>query len=254
MLEIKPIKAFNDNYIWLITQLGSDQAWVVDPGDAKPVKQALTEQGLKLAGILITHHHADHTGGVNELKEAYQVQAFGADVSDCTDIVCQQDDTISVFNQTFKTISVPGHTLDHVAFYNEEEEILFSGDTLFLAGCGRLFEGTPEQMYHSLQKLATLPDNTRIFCTHEYSQANLSFALAVEPDSPYVIRASKNVDTLRQTDTPSLPTTMAAEKCHNPFLRSHQPAVIAVATERTGFLVAAPSEVFAAIRQWKDSF
>lgn len=254
MLEIKPIKAFNDNYIWLITQADSNQAWVVDPGDAEPVKRVLKDNNLQLAGILITHHHADHTGGVNELKQAYQVQAYGADVSKCTDVVCQQDDTVEVLGQSFSVISVPGHTLDHVAFYNADEQILFCGDTLFLAGCGRIFEGTAQQMYDSLSKLAALPDETRIYCTHEYSQANLKFAAAVEPDNHYVIAAIKKVDQLREQDHPSLPTTMADEKCHNPFLRSHQPAVIGAATEQTGFLVAAPAEVFASIRQWKDNF
>lgn len=253
MLEIKPIPAFNDNYIWIITN-SDNNAWVVDPGDATPVIEYLSQEKLSLKGILITHHHKDHTGGVKQLKENYSVEAYGADVKDCTDNVLTQGDSINVLDVEFSTLSIPGHTLDHIGFYSESEQTLFCGDTLFYAGCGRIFEGTPEQMYSSLQKLAALPDDTKVFPTHEYTQANLKFASAVEPDSPYVLNAVHKTDQIRNRNLPTLPTTIGAEKCHNPFLRSHQPPVIAAATEQSGTLVVDPVEVFAAIRQWKDNF
>ncbi|MBB1485867.1 hydroxyacylglutathione hydrolase [Oceanospirillum sediminis] len=253
MLEIKPIPAFNDNYIWLIREPDSNEAWVVDPGDAAPVQKALEKDGLTLAGILVTHHHYDHTDGIDELKKAWSVKAWGAD-NQHTDIVCAENDTVAVCGYEFRTLAVPGHTLDHVAFYNEETSTLFCGDTLFLGGCGRIFEGTADQMHHSLQKLAVLPDDTQVYCTHEYSLANLKFAQAVEPDNHYVLQAVTRANQLRAENKPTLPTTIADEKCHNPFFRSHQPAVIASATEQKGTLVVAPAEVFAAIRQWKDNF
>lgn len=253
MLEIKPIPAFNDNYIWTITN-SDNQAWVVDPGDAAPVIEYLNREQLTLTGILITHHHKDHTGGVNQLKETYSIKAYGADVKGCTDEILTENEIITILGVEFRTLSIPGHTLDHLGFYSEAERTLFCGDTLFYAGCGRIFEGTPEQMYHSLQKLASLPDETQVYATHEYTQANLKFAAAVEPDSPYVLNAIHKTDQIRNRNLPTLPTTIGGEKCHNPFLRSHQPPVIAAATEQSGSLVVDPVEVFAAIRQWKDNF
>lgn len=254
MLEIKPISAFNDNYIWLLADNNKKEAWVVDPGDAKPVIASLEQLNLSLKGILITHHHKDHTGGVIELKQRYGIQAYGADVPNCTDVVLKENDTLDVLNCTFTTLEIPGHTLDHLGFYAQNEQLLFCGDTLFFAGCGRIFEGTPEQMYASLQRLAALPDETSVYPTHEYTQANLKFALAVEPDSPYVLRAIENTNHLRDRNLPTLPTTIAAEKCHNPFLRNRQPPVIAAAMEQAGSLVIDPIEVFTVIRQWKNNF
>lgn len=254
MLEIKPIPAFNDNYIWLIQQMGNNQAWVVDPGSAEAVENYIQQYQLQLAGILITHHHHDHTGGVAELKQKYSISAYGAAVTNCTDYVLQQEDVVDILGCQFKAISVPGHTLDHLAFYNAEQGILFSGDTLFFAGCGRLFEGTAAQMHESLNKLAKLPDETLVYCTHEYTEANLQFAVAVEPDNPHVLQAIQRVAKLRAEGQPSLPTTIGAEKCHNPFFRSQQPALIGAATERAGSLVIDPTDVFATIRQWKDNF
>ncbi len=253
MLKIKPIPAFNDNYIWLLTN-NKSEAWVVDPGDALPVIDHLNDEKLRLKGILITHHHKDHTGGVAQLKQTFDVQAYGADVAHCTDHALTENETIDVLGSNFRTLSIPGHTLDHVGFYSEEEQVLFCGDTLFFAGCGRIFEGTPEQMYSSLTKLAALPDQTRVYPTHEYTQANLKFAAAVEPDNPYVLKACSEADRARNSNLPTLPTTIGDEKCHNPFLRSHQPPVIAAATEQSGTLVVDPVSVFTAIRRWKDRF
>ncbi|MFG1490536.1 hydroxyacylglutathione hydrolase, partial [Oceanospirillum sp. HFRX-1_2] len=184
----------------------------------------------------------------------YFVKAYGANVKDCTDKVLDDGNPLTLLGTEFCTIAIPGHTLDHVGFYSETEQVLFCGDTLFYAGCGRLFEGTPEQMYHSLQKLASLPDETVVYPTHEYTQANLKFAIAVEPDSPYILKAIHETDQIRNRNLPTLPTTIGEEKCHNPFLRSHQPPVIAAATEQSGTLVIDPVEVFSAIRQWKDNF
>lgn len=253
MLAIKPIPAFNDNYIWILTN-HENNAWVVDPGDAAPVMEYLKQNDLSLKGILITHHHKDHTGGVNALKDNYSVEAFGADVQGITDKVLSEGDTVTVLDVDFTTLAIPGHTLDHVGFYSETLKTLFCGDTLFYSGCGRIFEGTPEQMYLSLQKLAALPDETKVYPTHEYTQANLKFASAVEPDNPYILKAIHETDQIRNRNLPTLPTTISDEKCHNPFLRSHQPPVIAAATERSGKLVIDPVNVFTAIRQWKDSF
>lgn len=256
MLEIKPIRAFNDNYIWLITNSSehNQAAWVVDPGDAKPVIETLEQEGLILEGILITHHHQDHTGGVDELKAHYQVASYGASVHGTTDHILTEGDSLAVLGVNFVVQSIPGHTLDHISFYAASEQLLFCGDTLFFAGCGRIFEGDARQMFSALQKLAALPDETLVYPTHEYTQANLKFALAVEPDSPYVLQAIQKTNRLRNSNLPTLPTTIGAEKCHNPFLRSHQPPVIAAAMEQSGSLVVDPVEVFATIRQWKDNF
>lgn len=254
MLEIKPVPAFNDNYIWLIQRIGSTQVWVVDPGSAEAVNHYLQQHQLQLTGILITHHHQDHTGGVASLKAQHAVQAYGAAVTHCTDHILEQDEQIEILGYSFKTLSVPGHTLDHLAFYNADQGILFSGDTLFFAGCGRLFEGSAAQMYQSLAKLSALPDDTQVYCTHEYTEANLKFAAAVEPNNPHVLQAMQQVAQLRSQAQPSLPTTIGAEKCHNPFLRSQEPALIGAATEHAGDLVIDPIDVFATIRQWKDNF
>lgn len=253
MLQIQPIPAFNDNYIWAIISENKD-AWFVDPGDAAPVIAFIKEQGLKPSGILITHHHKDHTGGVEVLKQQFGIQAYGADVENCTDKVLTEGDSIQVLGVDFGVLSIPGHTLDHVAFHSPTEKILFCGDTLFYAGCGRVFEGTPSQMFASLQKLAALPDDTQAYPTHEYTQANLKFASAVEPDNPHVLNAIRETALTREVLQPTLPTTIGDEKCHNPFLRTHQPPVIAAAIERSGNLIVDPVEVFTAIRQWKDSY
>ena len=254
MLTITPIPALNDNYIWQISHPDHPEAWVVDPGASQPVIDHLQANGQTLAGILVTHHHYDHTDGIAELKARYGVQAYGAGDSAHTDITLADGDRLQVLETTFEVLAIPGHTLDHLAFYSPQTQTLFCGDTLFFAGCGRIFEGTPQQMFDSLQKLAVLPDETRVYPTHEYTQANLKFAQAVEPDNPHVLTAIRDTNTLRNSNLPTLPTTIRAEKCHNPFLRSHQPPVIAAAMEQSGSFVVDPVEVFATVRQWKDNF
>ena len=264
MMKITPIPAFNDNYIWLLTcqdhlEENQNRAWVVDPGDAAPVLKALDQQALSLAGILITHHHADHTGGISQLLQHFPVPVIGpanSNINGISQPVCE-DDEIEVLGTTFRVISVPGHTLDHIAYFSDsaaDQPTLFCGDTLFAGGCGRLFEGTPETMLLSLKKLAALPENTQVFCAHEYTTANLCFAVAVEPDNEILQQRVVEVQQLRQRETPSVPSTLAQEKATNPFLRASVPAVISAAKNREKDLKNDEASVFKVIRKWKDCF
>lgn len=190
MLKVIPIPAFQDNYIWLFHAVDQKKAYIVDPGDAAPVIKYLEEQDLELSGILITHHHADHTGGIDGLLAVNDVPVIGPDspkISSLTRHV-SENDFVNIGGFSFNVIGVPGHTIDHIAFFCSGREdsmlpILFCGDTLFAGGCGRIFEGTPGMMYASLQKLARLPEKTRVYCAHEYTLANLTFGAAVLPDS-----------------------------------------------------------------------
>lgn len=257
-MNISPIRAFTDNYIWQIND--GSKAFVVDPGDAKPVISFLETHNLKLAGILITHHHWDHTGGIKGLLELWPgIPVFGPHNENIAEIThpLKQGDTATVLGLTFKVLEVPGHTLDHIAYYNVQEDdhdILFCGDTLFSSGCGRLFEGSAAQMFESLEKLKALPAETLVYCTHEYTTANLKFASAVEPENPQIAARMKEVDALRAEDTPSVPSTLGLELKVNPFLRWDAPEVVNSANEQTGTATHEPVEVFAAIRAWKDRF
>ncbi len=220
-MNILPLPAFTDNYIWLIEENG--KASVVDPGDAKVVDSYLKENGLKLENILITHHHYDHTGGVEQLKESYECNVYGPYDSPFkgVEIKLKENDEISIHGCSFKIIEVPGHTLDHIAYYSEEQNVLFCGDTLFSGGCGRIFEGTPSQMYESLSKLSVLDLSTKIYCTHEYTQSNLDFAIKVEPCNDHLVEYKNIIDEKRFQNEISLPTNLRLEKDINPFLRSH---------------------------------
>jgi hydroxyacylglutathione hydrolase len=251
-----PIPAFADNYLWLLHD--GQRALVVDPGDAKPVLLALKQHGLELASILVTHHHADHTGGVDALRQATGARVFGPATERIpepfTPLRCH--DTVNVLDMTFQVLDVPGHTSGHIAFYTPDvngKPLLFCGDTLFSGGCGRLFEGTPAQMLASLHKLAALPGNTQVCCTHEYTLGNLRFALAVEPGNADLVAYQAHCAQLREAGQPTLPTSIAQELLINPFLRTRQAAVIAAARR---FDAAAHDEtsVFAALRQWKNQF
>ncbi|HEX5791631.1 MAG TPA: hydroxyacylglutathione hydrolase, partial [Rheinheimera sp.] len=222
MLQITPIPAFEDNYIWALCQPDSNHCLVVDPGNAENVMQYLAKHKLELDTILVTHHHADHTGGILQLRQRYpQLNVIGPAaeqqrISGLTQTVTDGDKVhLPRFQLTFDVISVPGHTLGHIAFYSAP--VLFCGDTLFSAGCGRLFEGSPEQMWHSLQKLSTLPDDTRIYCTHEYTMANIKFALQAEPTNQALVEYASHCAQLRQKNTPTLPSLLATEKKINPF-------------------------------------
>lgn len=257
-MKISPIPAFTDNYIW---QINNDQeAFVVDPGDAKPVIAFLDENNLKLAGILVTHHHWDHTGGIKDLLEEWPgLPVYGPENDAIAEIThaLKDGDTISVLGEHFQIIEVPGHTADHIAYYNEQpkdHDILFCGDTLFSSGCGRLFEGTAAQMYESLAKLKSLPAETLVYCTHEYTEANLNFAQAVEPNNQDIKARIAQVQTLRANNEPSVPTTLGLELRVNPFLRWSAPEVIEQASNQSDTPVNEPVEVFAAIRSWKDRF
>ena len=257
MLTVSPIPAFNDNYIWLITRAGSSDAFVVDPGDGQVVADTLTERGLTLTGILVTHHHFDHVGGLAQLREAYAPVVYGPDNPGIQgiDVTVAAGDRVKVLGQTFSVLAVPGHTLDHIAYVSDgDAPLLFCGDTLFAGGCGRVFEGTPEMMHHSLSTLAALPGDTRIFCAHEYTLANLAFASAVEPDNADLAQRVKTATDMRAAGEPTVPSTLALELATNPFLRCQEPELLA-SLRRQGRLDADHGAgVFAAVRGWKDNF
>jgi len=256
---IVPLPAFNDNYIWLIRR--GDQAAVVDPGDAAPVLEYLERNRLNLCAILATHHHGDHVGGVPDLLERFSVPVFGPAGEPIDDLTRSLGDgdhvELAQFGVNFEVLAVPGHTRAHIAYYDRNHSscgALFCGDTLFASGCGRIFEGTPVQMRHSLAKLAALPGTTRIYCAHEYTQANIRFALAVEPDNPALLLRSEEVSRLRQANQPTVPSTIATEREVNPFLRWEARAVIDAAQRISGKPLTQPDEVFTAIREWKNRF
>ncbi|MGV6807109.1 MAG: hydroxyacylglutathione hydrolase [bacterium] len=254
-LAIKTIPAFDDNYIWLAHDSTSNKAIVVDPGDAAPVIKSLDENGLSLGALLITHQHPDHIGGVSALLERYpNLIIYGpADISLVTHPV-KDGDIVHFGSTVFDVLAVPGHTLNHLAFYSAEEDVLFCGDTLFAGGCGRLFEGTPEQMYRSLQKLAALPDQTQIFCAHEYTLANLKFASAVEPENRQVALRLNDTEKLRLSGKPSVPSTMGLERQTNPFLRSDSPELKQRVEAQFDMTCDDQVSVFAVTRRWKDNF
>lgn len=251
MFEVSFIPAFKDNYIWLLHR--DRRAVVVDPGDAVPVIARLEADGLALDGILITHHHADHQGGVGELTRRYPVPVFAPaaeSITGCSHPLCGGE-TIDVLGCPVQVMAVAGHTAGHLAYLASDR--LFCGDTLFGAGCGRLFEGTPTQMAASLDSLAALPPATWVHCAHEYTEANLRFALAVEPENPAIHARVKRVAALRAAGHSSVPSTLAEELATNPFLRCREPAVIAAA-RREGAVDGSPVAVFAAIRAWRNVF
>jgi hydroxyacylglutathione hydrolase len=257
MLNVTPIPAFNDNYLWLFHAEGSRQCGIVDPGDAEPVLRHLTDYDLELAVIFITHHHGDHTGGIGKLLQAFDVPVYGPDSSNIHAVTRKlgEGDTVNIFGETFRVLEIPGHTLDHIAYFAEgNPPILFCGDTLFAGGCGRVFEGTHRMMYGSLQKLAVLPPDTMVYCAHEYTLANLAFAHAVTPDSAPLADRMSREKARREEDMPTVPTTIRAELETNPFLRCTDADIIAAAHGQSGRLVSAPDEVFGIIRSWKDSF
>lgn len=259
MIQIDALPAFNDNYIWLLLDNASKTCAVVDPGDAAPVMAWLQDHpDWTLSDILITHHHADHTGGVVALKGLTGARVYGPSSENipARDVALVDNDEITVLGLSFAVHAVPGHTLGHIAFYHEDQRapLLFCGDTLFAAGCGRLFEGTPEQMHHSLERLALLPDSTLVYCAHEYTLSNLRFAVAVEPENPDVAARFEQVTGWRAENRISLPSDLGLERKTNPFLRASQPAVKQKADERSGTDNASPVAVFATLRAWKDKF
>jgi hydroxyacylglutathione hydrolase len=252
MLEIVPVKAFKDNYIWTLRD--GKRAAVVDPGDARPVIDYLAREKLELVAILATHHHADHVGGIPALLERGRVPVYGPrgePIESLTRAV-GEGDTVSIpeLEISFAVLDIPGHTRAHIAYYGAE--CLFCGDTLFACGCGRVFEGTPAQMYASLEKLRALPDSTKVYCGHEYTLANIGFARSVEPGNAALDAREARDRGLREAGRPTLPTTLGEEKATNPFLRCLEPAVVESANKYLGARAADPVRVFAAIRDWKN--
>ena len=255
MIQISALPAFTDNYIWLLQDPRNQRCAVVDPGDAAPVVAWLEQHpGWTLSDILVTHHHHDHVGGVEHLKHLTNARVYGpaSETIPARDVALQDNDRISVLGWVFDVYSVPGHTLGHIAFYHLG--VLLCGDTLFAAGCGRLFEGTPEQMHTSLERLAALPADTLVYCTHEYTQSNLKFAQAVEPNNADIAKRVENVRQLRARGEMTLPSNLALEKLTNPFLRTSETSVKQKADERNGRDNRTGAEVFASLRAWKDKF
>ncbi|MBQ4831646.1 hydroxyacylglutathione hydrolase [Pseudoalteromonas sp. MMG010] len=257
MVQVKAIKAFSDNYIWCLTHNADNQAIVVDPGQAQPVIDELTKNNLTLEAILITHHHYDHTDGVNQLIKLFpQCKVYGPNNSPFKGIThpLTNNDTITVLNTTFTVLTTPGHTLDHICYVNEA--IAFTGDTLFSGGCGRLFEGTAQQMWQSFNALAELQPTCKVYCTHEYTQANLAFAKAIEPNNEALKAYSAKVDDLRKQNQITLPTTIAQEMKINPFMRSQLAHITHTIPEAFIHQSDAnePWANFASIRRYKDNF
>lgn len=251
---IAAIRAFTDNYIWSIRR--GEHAAVVDPGDAEPVLEYLSVEKLQLAAILNTHHHSDHVGGNAQLLSKYSVPVFGP-VGEAIPRVThalKEGDRIVVpgVELPLSVLDIPGHTRGHIAFVGDG--VLFCGDTLFSCGCGRLFEGTAAQMHASLTKLASLPDDTRVYCGHEYTLANILFAKAVDAANPALAEREASARAALGRGEPSLPSTIGVEKAANPFLRSHVPELVEAASRYAGHGLDDPIEVFAALREWKNLF
>ncbi|HLU62064.1 MAG TPA: hydroxyacylglutathione hydrolase [Gammaproteobacteria bacterium] len=254
MPKISHVPAFRDNYIWFIHAKDEpEDVLIVDPGDAAPVLDRVGQEGLVPRGILLTHHHRDHIGGAATLRERFDVPVFGpAEAGDVVTELVREGSTFRLAGLDFTVMEIPGHTLGHVAFVTGDA--LFCGDTLFSAGCGRLFEGTPEKLLHSLERLAALPETTRVFCGHEYTLANLTFAAAAEPGNDEIAAWRRQVEALRQQGEPSLPSSIARERQVNPFLRIEQPGVIASVERWSGNTLSDKVRRFAALRRWKDEF
>lgn len=255
-MHLLPIPAFSDNYIWVLHD--GARALVVDPGEPQGVLDLLQREGLALDTVLLTHHHADHTGGVAALRQATGARVIGPTEETMPEPLQRVGEgaTVDALGLSFQVMKVPGHTAGHIAYYADDidgQPLVFCGDTLFSGGCGRLFEGTPAQMHHSLSRLAALPDHTRVCCTHEYTLSNLRFAQAVEPGNTALQAYVRHCEQQRERNLPTLPSSIRLEKQINPFLRAHEPAVRQSAMQRDP---QATTEVgvFATLREWKNGF
>lgn len=254
-LIIEPIPAFEDNYIWLLWRPDGASCAVVDPGDAEPVIERLQRDGLRLDAVLITHHHGDHIGGLADLRQRWPAaEIFGPEdrrIPDLTGVVAEGDRlSLKGLDLDLEVMAVPGHTSTHIAYHGGDS--LFCGDTLFAGGCGRVFDGTFEQLAGSLRQIAALPMETHCYCAHEYTLANLGFARWVEPQSAAVATAINAAEQRRSQGQPTVPTTLAEELAVNPFLRTAEPAVVAAAEGFAGEPLDGQTQVFTALRRWKD--
>lgn len=256
MATVLHVPAFDDNYIWLVAGVPPGHVAIIDPGDAAPVLARLEHDLLTPAAILCTHHHGDHVGGVKDLLRHFKIPVYGP-AREHIDGVSHplhggERVRLDELGLELEVIEVPGHTAGHIAYHGDSK--LFCGDTLFSAGCGRLFEGTAEQMHDSLSRLAALPGTTEVYCAHEYTEANLRFALAVEPDNPDARQYRERVRQLRLQGRSTLPSTIDLERRVNPFLRAAQPAVRRAAEATCGHTLPTEASIFTCLRRWKDGF
>ncbi|MDH5185126.1 MAG: hydroxyacylglutathione hydrolase [Gammaproteobacteria bacterium] len=255
MLYIEPIPAFDDNYIWLILDNERRYAAIVDPGDEEPVIDYLQQHQIQPVAILITHHHGDHTGGIQELVAQYKIPVYGPaheHIPAMTHPLKEGDQvTLKELAAEFRIIDAPGHTHGHILYYGHGQ--LFCGDTLFAGGCGRVFEGTMEQMYQAMEKIEALPDQTLVYCAHEYTEANLRFAQVAEPDNGPLLQRIKDTQALRKQNKATVPSLLSLEKQTNPFLRCRVESLILTAEEYARKPLTNPAQVFATVRRWKDS-
>jgi hydroxyacylglutathione hydrolase len=254
MLQIWPIEIFDDNYVWVLETPDTDRVAVVDPGDGVPVIDALEERELRVDAVLLTHHHHDHVGGVNDLIDRDHPAVYGspADAVPGVDRPVGDGDTIPLPGIELEVVALPGHTSNHLGYIGAGVALV--GDTLFAGGCGRLFGGTAQQLHASLVRLSELPPETKIYCAHEYTIANLRFAAEVEPENRALAERLASVEAVRAENQPTVPSTMAYELATNPFLRCTEPSVIAAAEVRAGRALSGPAEVFSVIRSWKDGW
>ena len=253
MLSVEPIKAYTDNYIWLVST--NEGSIVVDPGESKEILNLIDSNKIDLKGVLITHHHYDHTNGLLDLTNKMNLEVYGPKKIEGINNIVKESDKFSLIGIDFEVIEIPGHTLDHLAFYssNNRDPILFCGDTLFAGGCGRVFEGTFEQMFESLKKISNYPKETKIFCGHEYTLSNLKFALEVDEDNKQLADEYINVKKLISSDIPSLPTNLNKELKVNPFLRCNEINIKNKVIDKFD-IIDDELEIFTALRKWKDNF
>lgn len=252
-IEVYPIPALADNYIWAIKHIKHNNIIIVDPGESGPVKKFLANHNFSLHGIFLTHHHDDHTGGVKDLIQDTDIPIWGINIGHKNNIPTKDNTvTISKINLEFKVFDIPGHTLDHIAFYGHGA--VFCGDTLFAGGMGRIFEGTSPQMYASVNKIANLPESTKMYCAHEYTLANLKFARQVEPHNQKLIARQLKAQQMRNNNIPTIPSTIAEELDTNPFLRAHMPEVQDAVSKHLNRPVTDELETFTSLRLWKDNF